>query len=146
MAGGLIVGLATLVALNGMPAPVDGARDTWRILALVLAVLGVGVLTIMTWFTPLWGALLSAASLIAAFRLRTATLGSKLGLWAFAAAWPLSFGIFVLLDAMKFGRIDEYGDYPWAAGIGVAVWCGLFALGLAMHAEGLRSDAAASLS
>ena len=146
VAGGLIVGLATIVALNGMLARVGGARDPWRIVALVLAVLGVGVLTLLTWFKPLWGALLSAASLIAAFRLQAATLGSKVGLWAFAAAWPLSFGLFVLLDAMEFGRIDEYGDYPWAGGIGVAVWCGLFALGLAMHLKSLRSDAGAAIA
>ncbi|MBK6767600.1 MAG: hypothetical protein IPG72_00895 [Ardenticatenales bacterium] len=53
--GGLIVGLVTIVALNGMLARVGGARDPWRIVALVLAVLGVGVLTLLTWFTPLLG-------------------------------------------------------------------------------------------
>jgi len=145
-AGGLIVGLVTLVALNGMLARVGGVRDMWHTLALALAVLGVGVLAFVTWFVPLWAGLLSAASLIAAFRLRAAMLGSRVGLWAFAATWPLGMGLFVLLSAMKFGRVDEYGDYPWAGGIGGAVWCGLFALGLASHAKLLRSvDGATSV-
>lgn len=142
-AGGLIVGLVTLVALNGMLARVGSARDMWRTLALVLAVLGVGVLALVTWLIPVWVGLLSAASLIAAFRLRAATLGSQVGLWAFAAAWPLAMGLIVVLSAMKF-RVDEYGDYPWAEGIGVAVWCGLFALGLASHAKLLRSESRSS--
>jgi len=146
MAGGLIVGLATLIALNGMLARVAGARDKWRIGALVLAVLGVGVLASLTWFNPAWSGLLSAASLITMYRLHAAGLGSKVGLWAFALAWPLSFGLFVLLDAMEFGRIDEYGDYPWAGGIGVAVWCGLFALGLAMHVKWLRAGDGAAVA
>lgn len=29
---------------------------------------------------------------------------------------------------------------PWAGGINVAVWCGLFALGLTTHAKGLCPD------
>lgn len=137
---GLIVGLASLVALSGMLVQVGDARDVWRTVAVVLAILGVAVLTFLTWFTPLWAGLLSAASLIAAFRLRAAGLGSTTGRRAFVAAWPLSFGLFVLLDAMKLGRIDEYGDYPWAGGISVAIWCGLFAVGLATHAKGLRAE------
>ncbi len=141
---GLIVGLASLVALSGLLVQVGDARDMWRNVAFVLAILGVAVLTFLTWFTPLWAGLLSAASLIAAFRLRAAGLGSTTGRRAFVAAWPLSFGTFVLLDAIKLGRIDEYGDYPWAGGIGVAIWCGLFAVGLATHAKGLRVDEAAA--
>lgn len=143
-AGGLIVGLATLVALNGLLARTGKAVDTWTILTVVLAVLGVAALTAVLWATAVWSALLSAASVIAVLRLRAAAPDSKVGLWAFAAAWPLGFGLFVLLDAWKIGRVDAYGDHPLAAGIGLAVWCGLFALGLAMHAKWLRSDGEAA--
>lgn len=142
VAGKLIVGLITLIALYGMLARVGIARGAWQMAALALGVVGVVALTVVTWFTPLWSGLLSATSLIAARRMLSAGVGSKAGFWAFAAAWPLSIGLFVLLDAMQLGRVDEYGDYPWAMGISVAVWCALFAFGLATHAKGLRVEEA----
>jgi len=142
-AGGLVAGLATLVALNGLLSRAADGAAGWRWAALGLGALGVVVIGLVLWAYPLWTALLSAASVIVVYRLRGVALVPKLGPWAFVAAWPLSFGLFVLLDAIKLGQVDEYGDYPMAGGIGIAVWCGLLALGLAVYGRWLRQQEAA---
>lgn len=144
--GGLIVGLATLVALIGLLQRSGTTPGVSGTAALVAAVVAVAGLTAFTWASIVWSGLFSLASVIALWRLRAAGIGSKVGTWALGAAWPVGFGLFVLLDQLRFGRVDEYGDYPWAGGIGQAVWCGLFALGIALLAGAVwgqdRPDAA----
>ncbi len=133
--GGLLTAttISKLLARGGKPAGLTSP-------AVLLALAGVVLVGAIYWATPVWTVLFTAAALLTAKSLPDWLGRSRIGFWTLVAAWPASFGLFVLLDRVTFGPIDDYGDYPWAGGAGLVLWCLLFAASLALRASETESD------
>ena len=131
--------LCTLFTVAGTLTRTGGGRDPLTISALVLGGISVLVMGAMPW-TWVGSALpLTVAALLVTLRLRTNGLGSPAH-WLLVAAWPLGSATLVLMEALRVGPVDRYGDYPaaWHTGFSLAV--ALFALGLFSIGRWLRSE------
>lgn len=131
--------LATVVAFAGVLLRDGGRRDTMAIAGIGLAVMAGALLIIGTWAWPMTSLVLAAAALIVVVRLRASGLGSASD-WLLAIAWPLGIGTLMLLEQLKVGPIDSYGDHDIAAAAGFALAATMFAIGLASLGARLREE------
>lgn len=109
-----------------------------------LAGIGVSALgalaTVVSWFVPGWAGLLALGFILAAVPMLIRGVAPRLPLLAVMLAWPLALVTFSVLNPMKLGEIDGYGDYPLpfiiASVTGALVTAaGLAFLGRWLHAE-----------
>ncbi len=121
-----------------------GIRGWWPGITLATSLFSVLCALVVTWAWPLWAAPLTVAALLTVIRLRSAelSLGATRGPmdWVFVAAWPIGFATFVLLDALKVGSVDEYGDRFVANRVGFGLGTLIFAAGLVRFGRWLRSE------
>jgi hypothetical protein len=83
---------------------------------------------------------LTAAAIIAVWRLRAVGLGGRLTDLSLVVAWPAGALVAIVGEAVKIGPRDYYGDYPWAFQAGLTVAIVLFAAGLAGVSARLRAE------
>lgn len=131
--------LCTLFALAGTLTRTGGGRDPLAISALVLGGISVLATSAMPWGWMFSALPLAVAALLVALRLRANGLGSPAH-WLLVAAWPLGTATLVLMEALRVGPQDSYGDYPaaWHTGFSLAVAVfplGLVVVGLWLHSE-----------
>ena len=111
---------ASLVVLIGILARIGWPNPTTAIsigLAAVFTVASFGV----AWMWPVFGLFLGTA-----FLLTTVAVGRTIGRhgwlqWATAGAFPAGAMVFVLVNSMGWGPVDEYGGYPLADTVGFTV-------------------------
>lgn len=131
--------VATVVAVAGGLTRAGGRRDTLTVAGLGLAVIG-GVLLIGgTWAWPMTSLALAAAGLLVVLRLRATGLASPTD-WLLAVAWTIGIGTLILLEELKVGSIDSYGNHEIAAVAGFALAATMFAVGLAGLGARLRVE------
>lgn len=135
LAAGAVVALLTMLALRqrqGGFGPV--------------ATVGVGITglaaaaSMIAWAIPLWATLLALGCLpvaVAAYR-----HGAAPAQWAvvFGLAWPVGMGTLLVLRAVEFGEMDEWGDYPQAYLTGMTVGSVLMTAAVAGLGLWLRSE------
>lgn len=114
--------------------------------ALTLAILGTLVLGIVTWMWLIGVGLMGIASLIAVLRLRSARLGRVLGHVLMVCAWPIGVAVAVMLDMMRIGPIDSYGEPYLGQLIGYSTGGILFAAGLVACGTWLRREVVVDVS
>lgn len=119
--------LGTVLVAVGMVIRL-GRRDLVPLVALA-GVLGAMGFTATAWMWPVWGLLIGGGCLLVLVRWR-GSVGVRLADWALVAAWPAGLGAVVALSFLKAGPIDEYGDYPAAVVVGLAVAAVLMTVGL----------------
>jgi len=131
--------LCTLFTVAGTLTRTGGGRDPLTISALGLAGISLLVMGAMPWTWVASALPLTVAALLITFRLRANGLGSPAH-WLLVAAWPLGSATLILMEALRVGPVDRYGDYPaaWHTGFFLAV--ALFALGLIVIGQWLRSE------
>ncbi len=131
--------LCTLFAIAGTLTRTGGGRDPLAISALVLAGISVLATSAMPWGWMFSALPLAVAALLVALRLRANGLGSPAH-WLLVAAWPLGTATLVLMEALRVGPQDSYGEYPaaWHTGFSMAV--AVFALGLVVVGRWLHSE------
>ncbi len=132
----------TTVALHGLLRRSGGGRDAVTLVATLLAILGTLMLGVVIWAWIIGVGLLTIAALISVLRLRSARVGSTLGGVLLVAAWPVGIAIALLLDGLRVGPIDSYGDAHLAQLIGFAVGCIAFSAGLFVCGRWLRGERA----
>lgn len=131
--------LCTLVAFAGMLIRTGGGRDPLTIFALVLGGLSVLVMGAAPWSWVVSALPLAVAALLVTLRLRTNGLGSPTH-WLLVAAWPLGSATVILMEGLRVGTKDSYGDYPVAFMTGFTLAATLFALSLVSIGQWLRSE------
>ena len=85
------------------------------------------------------------ACAIALGRMRAAGVPTRPLDWALLAAWPVSLGLWVLVDLLQLGPLDSYGEYPAAAAVGIATLGVLMAVGLFSVGRRLAAEVPADL-
>lgn len=136
-----VAAIASVIAIVGLLRRSGGAWDPLTVAALVLAVLGAFAASLFTWGWPVGLGLLAIASLLAVIRMHAARLGLGAADWLLVAAWPLAIAVEVVVDRLRVGAIDEYGDSVTADLVGFTIGAMLFALGLALSGRWLRAEA-----
>lgn len=131
--------LATIAVLAGVLLREAGPHGVLTFAGIGLAVLGGALLILGIWFWAASGLVLAAAGLIVALRLRATGQGAPTD-WLLAAAWPIGTGTLILLEELKIGPIDSYGDHKVAAMVGFTIAATLFAIGLAGLGARLRNE------
>ncbi len=131
--------ICTTVAIFGVLQRAGAGRG-WLSVAMLFAILGTLALGLVLWAWIVGGALFAIAALLTVLRLRAKGLGSAPLQWLLVVAWPIGFGIAVLLEKLEVGPMDSYGDYRLAFDVGFSIGCVLFAAGLAAHGLWLRRE------
>jgi len=131
--------LCTLFTVAGTLTRTGGGRDPLTISALVLAGISVLVMSAMPWGWTFSALPLAVAALLVTLRLRANGLGSPAH-WLLVAAWPLGSATWILMEALRVGQVDSYGEYPAAFHTGFALAVALFALGLIAIGRWLHSE------
>ena len=135
-----VASACTTIAVFGLLRRAGGARDATTVVATLLAILGTLVLGVVTWAWIVGVGLLTIAALMTTLRLRSAGIGSTLGGVLLVIAWPAGIATALILDTLRIGPIDSYGDAYIAQLIGFATGSILFAAGLFMCGRWLRSE------
>lgn len=116
-----------------------GTTGVMPIISFVLLGLAIPA-AMVSWFIAGWMLLGGLGALIGSIVLLRSGLGNP----AFALLYGLGLlaGLttFTLLTTMEVGRVDEWGDYPVAALVGIGVGCFTTAIGLAGIGRWLRSE------
>jgi hypothetical protein len=131
--------LATIVVVVGVLLREDGRHGALKIAGIGLAVIGGALLIVGTWAWAATSPVLAAAGLVVALRLRATGLGAPTD-WLLAAAWPIGIGTLILLEELKVGPTDSYGDHEIASLTGFTLAATLFAIGLAGLGARLRNE------
>ena len=108
-------GLLTLVMMVGIRDELELGKT--GIIGLGLATVGTAT-GIVAWAFPFWGGLIGIGMLIFGIPLIRQGTAPRSPSIAFGFGMLAGIALFMLLDAMKLGPIDSYGDYPAAADIG----------------------------
>jgi hypothetical protein len=134
-----VASLLTLVVL--WRATSDGARSPMRVVGLAVTSLGV-LSTVVAWALPLWMTLLAVG-----YGLLFVSMGqSRLRpVVLLAGAQLLGMAFLFAGMAAEVGRVDEYGDYPAAFGIGLAVTAVATIVSLYLLDRSLDADATPAL-
>ena len=145
-----VASACTTVAVFGLLRRAGGARDATTVVAMLLAILGTLVLGLVTWAWIIGVGLLTIAVLVTVLRLRSARLGTTIrtmiGSVLLVIAWPLGIATALLLDTLRVGPIDSYGDAHIAQLIGFATGSVLFSAALFLLGRWLRSETAIDAS
>lgn len=134
--------LCTLVAFAGTLIRTGGGRDPLTISVFAAGGLSVLVMGVAPWSWVASAMPLAFAGWLVMLRLQTNGLGSPTH-WLLVAAWPLGSATVILLEGLRVGTKDSYGDYPVAFMIGFTLAATLFALALVSIGRWLRSEEAA---
>lgn len=121
---------ATAIALVGMLVRAGERSGPWMFAAVALSCLSLVAAALVTWGIVVWGLLIWLACAIALGRMRAIGVTTRPLDWALVAAWPVSLGLWLLVDLLELGPLDSYGDYPAAAAAGIAALGVLMAVGL----------------
>ena len=113
--GIVTAGLLTLAMMVGVRRELDLGRA--GVVGLGLVGLGTGA-GFIVWAFPLWGGLMGIGMLIFSLPLIRQGNAPRSAAIAFGFGMLAGIGLFILLDAMKLGPVDSYGDYPDASDIG----------------------------
>lgn len=135
----------SVVAVYGLLRRAGGGADAVTIVATGCAVLGALVLGIVTWMWLVGVALLTISAVVTVLRLRTAHAGGSAMKVLLAAAWPFGIAVAVVLDLLKVGPMDSYGDHFLGQLIGFASGAVIFGAGLLMAGTWLRGEEAAEV-
>lgn len=134
--GGAALTVAVLVALHRRHGGLGIVGGTG------IAIAGLGAAaSFIGWFVWGWGLLLGLGTLLIAAAVLQRGMAPRLPTVLVALAWPVAGAIAGSLRMAEAGRRDEWGDYPLAVTVGLAVGCLAFAAGLAglgrwmMHEE-----------
>lgn len=125
-----IAGLLAVGAFVGVLVRTGGRLDLWTIAGLMLLGLAIAGSVIATWAWVVLFLPFSIAGVIVFMRLRSVGLDTALS-WLLVAAWPVGSVLGFGLDALHFGTVDEYGDYPTARVVGFTVAATMWAVALA---------------
>jgi hypothetical protein len=136
----LFAAVATFVGLIGLlrRAGVGGGFTLWMV-ATVLAACVVA-LAAFAWFWPVGGGLLSVGALIVVLRARAAVLPLDSSIWLLVLAFPVGTALFLGLQFLQVGPVDEYGNYPVSFVAGIVLATLLFAGGLARFGRWMSQE------
>ncbi len=111
----ITAGLLTLTLLVGMRHDLGLGKAG----ALGIGLVGLGTVAgLAAWAFPLWGGLMGIGMLIFSLPLIRQGKGPRSAAIAFGFGMLGGIGLFIILDAMKLGPVDSYGDYADAFDIG----------------------------
>ena len=131
-------GALTLVATVGLRRRLGGLGGLGMA---GMIILGVGVVvSFITWATMLWMAVEGVGMLLIALAAWPIRLAPRPATIAYGSGMLIGSITFFILNAMKVGSVDRYGDYPVAWDIGfiigiVIVAAGLLGIGLWLRNE-----------
>ena len=132
--------LATIAVMVGVFVRSGGVGDALPVVALGLMVLAVLLMAVAPWAWVFTAVPITGAAVIAVRRMAAVGLARPWSDWALMLSWPAGAGMVLLLEALRLGPQDSYGDYPWAflAGFSIAVVgfaAGLVGVGARLHGE-----------
>ena len=133
----LIVAMAlTAVLMTGLKRETSlrAGGTAAVVMAAVAAVTGIAV-----WAIPVWGGLLGIAMLIVGLALLREGVAPRWAATAFSFGMLVGVGLYVILEIVGIGAIDEYGDHPAAASIGFAVMTAVAGAGAVGLSRWLRA-------
>ncbi|MDP1876358.1 MAG: hypothetical protein Q8M17_02200 [Actinomycetota bacterium] len=135
-----IAAIATSVAIAGMLMRSGGVRGVAPIVA--LAAMGLAALMMATapWAWVFTAVPLTAAAIIAVWRMRAVGMGGRWADLSLVLAWPAGVLVTVVGEAIRIGPRDYYGDYPWAFQAGLTVALLLYCAGLVGMCARLRAE------
>ncbi len=108
-------GLLTLAMMVGIRNELDFGKAG----VVGLGLVGLGTATgIFAWAFPFWGGLMGIGMLIFGLPIIRQGKAPRSAAVAFGFGMLAGIALFMLLDAMKLGPVNSYGDYPDAADIG----------------------------
>jgi hypothetical protein len=136
---------ATAVALVGMLVRAGERFGPWMFAAVALSSLSLVAAALVTWGIVVWALLIWLACAIALGRMRAVGVTTRPPDWALLAAWPVSIGLWLLVERLQLGPLDTYGDYPAAAASGVVALGLLMAVGLFSVGRRLAAETPADL-
>ena len=111
----ITAGLLTLTLLVGIRHELGLGKAG----AVGIGLVGVGTAAgVVAWAFPLWGGLMGIGMLIFDLPLIRQGEAPRWAAIAFGFGMLGGIGLFILLDAMKLGPVNSYGDYPDASDIG----------------------------
>jgi hypothetical protein len=119
-------GLLTVITLAGLRRELVMGKA--GMVGLILAGLGTAF-GVVAWAFPIWGGLLGIGMLIYGLALIRHGQAPRWVAISFGFGMLTGIVVFILLDQLKLGRIDSYGDYPVASDIGGALMLTTSALG-----------------
>lgn len=111
----ITAGLLTLALMVGIRHELGLGKA--GVVGLGLVALGTAA-GIVVWAFPLWGGLMGIGMLIFSLPLIRQGRAPRSAALAFGFGMLAGIALFFLLDALKLGPVDSYGDYPVAADIG----------------------------
>ncbi len=121
-----------------------GQRGTATIVALALSGLGAAA-TSLAWFQPGWAVPLGTGAFIMAYVVLRTGVAPVVPTVLYGTGFLTGVATFFVMHSLKVGRLDSWGDYPAAWDGGVAVACGLTAIGLFGIGRWLRSEEPADI-
>ncbi len=116
-----------------------GTKGILPIVAFVFLGLAV-VASMLAWYLPGWMLLGGLGSLIGSIILLRSGLGSTASALLYGLGLLAGLVSFMLLTTMEVGRVDEWGDYPLAAAVGIGIGCFATAVGLIGIGRWLRNE------
>jgi hypothetical protein len=119
-------GVLTVAGLAGLRRELTMGKA--GIVGLILSGLG-SAFGVVAWAFPIWGGLLGIGMLIFSLALIRQGQAPRWAAGSFGFGMLTGIAIFFLLDLLKVGQINSYGDYPVAANVGAAVMLAASALG-----------------
>ncbi len=137
----VLAAIASGLTLAGLLAR-TGSRGFSAVIAFALLGLGVVAAGVATWGFVGWGVMLSLAFLPAVLRVRAVAGRSARSDWLLVLSWPVGSVLVVVLEALRVGPVDGYGDYQLAFAIGYVVAALSMASGLVGVGRWLRSEEA----
>lgn len=132
--------IATAVAIAGMLVRSGGVRGAAPIVALAAMVLATLMMATAPWAWVFTAVPLTAATIIAVWRMRAVGLGQRWTDLSFVLAWPAGVLVTVVGEAIRIGPRDYYGDYPWAFQSGLTFAVLLYCAGLIGASGRLRTE------
>ena len=132
-------GALTFLATLGLRAR-HGGLGKLGLAGLIILGLGVVAAIVLAWALPFWMALQGVGLLFIAVAAWPMRVAPRLPLVAYGSGMLMGIVAFVILNLMKVGSVDRYGDYPVAWAIGGAVGfiitaAGLLGIGLWLRGE-----------
>ena len=130
----------TLVVLNGLLLRGGGSYTGTAYWSMGLGVVALVLLVLVTWAWPFGVVPLAIAFALAVRRLHAAHAGTGLADWLLAVGWPVGCAVFLVLEAVGFGPVSEFGSHPRANAVGFLVGAVLFSAGLIRIGFRLRNE------
>ena len=136
-----VASTCTTVALFGLLRRA-GSAGAIPAITMTLAILGTLVLGVATWAWLLAVGFLAIASAITVVEMRRARVGTVIGHVLLVAAWPVAVAVALVLEPLRVGPIDSYGDAYLSQLFGLATGGIIYAAGMLASGRWLRREAA----